>query len=193
MQLARVCLGGDAAVLDEQHRRKLDLPIARAWVMLRDCLRAMGLDLKVDVDASWALLLGGVCWLPGLHFHSEIWAAKMEAEGGEGPLGNAVLHFPLRIERLVDVIGRLVIGGYQCHRRQRGTPLLEKRLLGVSGDLQCGPIGKAEEATGLGTTARSAGSRSIGVHGSWAVRRSCCCRRPQCFGELVVEDHWRGR
>ena len=129
MQLARVCFGGDAAVLDEQHRRKPDLPIARAWVMLRDCFRAMGLDLKAVMDPPWALLLGGVYLLPGLHFHSEIWAAYMEAEGGEGPLGDAVLHFPLRIERLVDVIGRLVIGGYQCHRRQRGTPLLEKGSL----------------------------------------------------------------
>ena len=43
-------------------------------------------------------------WLPVLHFHSEIWAAYVEAEGGEGTLGDAVLHSPLRIERLVDVI-----------------------------------------------------------------------------------------
>ena len=34
-----------------------------------------------------------------------------EAEGGEGALGDAVLHSPLRIERLVDVIGRSVIEG----------------------------------------------------------------------------------
>ena len=71
----------------------------------------MGLDLKVNMDASWALLLGGGYWLPVLHFHSEVWAAEMEAEGGEGALGDAVLHSPLRIERLVDVIGPLVIEG----------------------------------------------------------------------------------
>ena len=58
-----------------------------------------------------ALLLGGGYWLPVLHFHSEIWAACAEAEGGEGALGDAVLHSPLRSERLVDVIGRLVIEG----------------------------------------------------------------------------------
>ena len=68
----------------------------------------MGLDLKVNMDA---LLLGGGCWLQVLHFHSEIWAACMEAEGGEGALGDAVLHSPLRIARLVDVIGRSVIEG----------------------------------------------------------------------------------
>ena len=68
MQPARVCLGGDAAVLGKHHRRQLDLPIARAWVKLRDCLRAMGLDLKVNMDASWALLLGGGYWLPVLQF-----------------------------------------------------------------------------------------------------------------------------
>ena len=33
-------------------------------------------------------------WLPVLHFHSEIWAAYVEAEGGEGALGDAVLHLP---------------------------------------------------------------------------------------------------
>ena len=106
MQPARVCLGRDAAVLGKHHRRKPDLPIARAWVNLLDCLRAMGLDLKVNMGPSWALLLGGGYW-----FHSEIWAAYMEAEGGEGALGDAVLHPPLRIERLVDVIGRSVIEG----------------------------------------------------------------------------------
>ena len=37
MQPARVCLGGDAAVIGKHHRRKPDLPIARAWVKLRDC------------------------------------------------------------------------------------------------------------------------------------------------------------
>ena len=36
MQRARVCLGGDVAVLGKHHRRKPDLPIARAWVKLRD-------------------------------------------------------------------------------------------------------------------------------------------------------------
>ena len=50
-------------------------------------------------------------WLPVLHFLSEIWAAHVEAEGGEGALGDAVLHSPLRSERPVDVIGRLVIEG----------------------------------------------------------------------------------
>ena len=51
---------------------------------------------------------GRSCWayrLPVLHFHSEILAAYVEAEGGEGALGDAVLHSPLRIERLVDIIG----------------------------------------------------------------------------------------
>ena len=42
-----------------------------------------------------------------LHFHSEFWAAYVEAEGGEGALRHAVLHAPLGIERLVDVIGGL--------------------------------------------------------------------------------------
>ena len=60
------------AVLGKHHRRKPDLPIARAWVKLRDCLCAMGLDLKVNMDASWALLLGGGYWLPVFHFHSEV-------------------------------------------------------------------------------------------------------------------------
>ena len=60
------------------------------------------------MDASWALLLGGGYWLPVLHFHSEIWAACTEAEGA---LRDAALHPPLRIERLVDVIGRSVIEG----------------------------------------------------------------------------------
>ena len=55
------------------------------------------------MDAPWALLLGVL--VAGLHFHSEIWAAYVEAEGGEGALGDAVLHSPLGIERLVDVIG----------------------------------------------------------------------------------------
>ena len=32
--------------------------------------------------------------------------ACMEAVGGEGALGDAVLHSPLRIERLVDFVGR---------------------------------------------------------------------------------------
>ena len=51
--------------------------------------------------------------------------------------------------------------------------LLERRLLGASGEPQCGPIEQAEEATGLRTAARSAGSRSTGIHGSWTVRPSC--------------------
>ena len=67
----------------------------------------MGLDL----DASWALLLGGGYRLSVLHFRSEIWAVFTEAEGGEGVLGDAVLHSPLRIKRLVDVIRQLVIEG----------------------------------------------------------------------------------
>ena len=52
MQPARVCFGGDAALMGKHHRRKPDLPIARAWVKLRDCLRAMGFDPKVNMDAS---------------------------------------------------------------------------------------------------------------------------------------------
>ena len=35
----------------------------------------------------------------------------LEAEGGESALAEAVLHSPLRIERLVDVVGRSVIEG----------------------------------------------------------------------------------
>ena len=63
-----MCLRKDAAVLGNRHPRKPDLPIARAWVKLRDRLRAMGLDLKVNMDASWALLLGGRYWLPVFAF-----------------------------------------------------------------------------------------------------------------------------
>ena len=44
-------------------------------------------------------------WLPLFHFHSEIWAAYVESEGGESAFGDAVLHSSLRIERLVGVIG----------------------------------------------------------------------------------------
>ena len=114
----------------------------------------------------------GGCWLPVLHFHSEIWAACMEAEGGEGALGDAVLHSPVRFERPVDVIGRSVIELTKAPWRERRSTM--------------GSLKKAEKATGLQTAARSAGSRSIGIHGSWTVRPSCFCRRPQCFGELVV-------
>ena len=32
----------------------------------------------------------------------------------------------------------------------------------------------------------SAVGGAIGIHGSWTVRPCCFCRRPQCFGELVV-------
>ena len=95
MQPARVSLGGDAAVLGEHHLGALDLSIARAWVKVRGCLCAKDLDLKANVEAPWALLLGGGYWLPVLHFRSEIWAAYMEAEGGEGAWRDAVLHSPL--------------------------------------------------------------------------------------------------
>ena len=45
-------LGGDEAVLGKHHRRKPNLPIARAWVKLRDCLRAVGLDQEVNMDSG---------------------------------------------------------------------------------------------------------------------------------------------
>ena len=83
----------------KHHRRKPDLPISRAWVVpgLAAC-NGFGLE-----GQYWALLLGGGYWLPVLHFHSEISAAYMKAAGGERALGDAVLHTPWRIERLVDV------------------------------------------------------------------------------------------
>ena len=115
-----------------------------------------------------------------LHSHSGIWAACMEAEGGEG---DSVLHSSLRIERLMGVIGRLVIEGgivvtdvsvgHLCWNK---GPLAQAKIYNVD-------HWKEEEATGLGT---AAGLWSIGIHGSRTVRPSCCCHKPQCFGELVV-------
>ena len=58
LQPARLCPGGDAAVPGKHHRRKPDLPIERASVKLRDCLRAMSLDLKVGC------IVGVACAFP---------------------------------------------------------------------------------------------------------------------------------
>ena len=75
--------------------------------------------------------------------------------------------------------------GHRCHRRQRGTPLLEQQLLGASGDLQLDGWKKAAEVTGLGTAERSCGQNVVAnprraMVQAWMQRRTNGSRNAMC-------------